>query len=378
MLEIYERVPKESSNPYGIKKIEKVKEEPFLLCISAQDRFPKSVFGLIREGMQAARVRTSQEDGPGYDVSNFPVHFLGMSYQLEQNRRSAGEALAEEVFIPLLGEEKKDLLEVERKMRNINIMTYCDGTRTYMEAEKKLEEYMKEKQYSEEEISLILSQISVTAIATMQDTSSLKATTMSFLDINDPEVMTMATTKLKEHLDQTPYEASLLPFSENSGLYYFEGTGEHSIKEYLKDESKGKIPLEMMICSSLNNSIHNQKTSNFVPLKYKSISSTLTEFLPYQTTKSKEELKRAFDQELEYEGAKKISPLEMKLYNEIDKLCKNNLFLEREKTWTKNELDRINNRYGKLIDVVKELAPEDLAEEILVKGADYQGRLGKK
>ena len=126
------------------------------------------------------------------------------------------------------------------------------------------------------------------------------------------------------------------------------------------------------------NSIHNQKTSNFVPLKYKSISSTLTEFLPYQTTKSKEELKRAFDQELEYEGAKKISPLEMKLYNEIDKLCKNNLFLEREKTWTKNELDRINNRYGKLIDVVKELAPEDLAEEILVKGADYQGRLGKK
>ena len=212
----------------------------------------------------------------------------------------------------------------------------------------------------------------------MQDTSSLKATTMSFLDINDPEVMTMATTKLKEHLDQTPYEASLLPFSENSGLYYFEGTGEHSIKEYLKDESKGKIPLEMMICSSLNNSIHNQKTSNFVPLKYKSISSTLTEFLPYQTTKSKEELKRAFDQELEYEGAKKISPLEMKLYNEIDKLCKNNLFLEREKTWTKNELDRINNRYGKLIDVVKELAPEDLAEEILVKGADYQGSLGKK
>lgn len=37
---------------------------------------PKSVFGIIREGMQAARIRTTQENGPGYDIKNFPAHFF--------------------------------------------------------------------------------------------------------------------------------------------------------------------------------------------------------------------------------------------------------------------------------------------------------------
>ena len=51
MLSIYKKVEKSMDNLYGIVSINNVQEidRPFLLCLSAQDNYDKSVFGIVRE-----------------------------------------------------------------------------------------------------------------------------------------------------------------------------------------------------------------------------------------------------------------------------------------------------------------------------------------
>ena len=80
MLKLYEKIARTEENLLGIQELEKetpiIGKEPCLLCISAQSMHPKSVFGIIREGMQAARIRTSQENGPGYDIKKLSISFF--------------------------------------------------------------------------------------------------------------------------------------------------------------------------------------------------------------------------------------------------------------------------------------------------------------
>ena len=74
MLSIYKKCEKSLSNPSGIVEITNINElsKPFLLCISTQDIIDKSIYGIMREGAQAARVCTSQEDAP-FKLSSIPL-----------------------------------------------------------------------------------------------------------------------------------------------------------------------------------------------------------------------------------------------------------------------------------------------------------------
>lgn len=55
MIQVYKKQEKNAQNPSGILEIHDISEltNPILLCLSAQDNFDKSIYGLIREGSRS-------------------------------------------------------------------------------------------------------------------------------------------------------------------------------------------------------------------------------------------------------------------------------------------------------------------------------------
>lgn len=378
MLKLYEKIARTEENLLGIQELEKetpiIGKEPCLLCISAQSMHPKSVFGIIREGMQAARIRTSQENGPGYDIKNFPSHFLGLSFQQDEEYKNQGVELAETYFLPILQKagKKVEVQEAKNKLRNINILTYCDGTKTYIEAEKALKERMKQLGYSNEEEEDILSQISVIAIATMQDTSKISASCTAFIDVNDTEIWTPMIVSLKESLEKDKKKISQEAISKNSSICYFNGPGHHSLKEYLKDTSLAKVPICTVVASSLNNSIYNQNAYTKIP--YSQNKSFYHMTLNYYNSEgfTPEEAIELFDQSLEYETAKKITPEMMETLNMFDRICKTTVKLKKENETLRERVESSQEKNQKLISTIEEIVPQDIYYEILVKGTGFQ------
>jgi 3-dehydroquinate synthase len=80
MLRVFKKCEKSIDKLYGVKEIVDFEnyDEPFLMCISSQDSIDKSVFGLIKEGARAARVRTSDEIAAGFKIDEMPIDFLGI------------------------------------------------------------------------------------------------------------------------------------------------------------------------------------------------------------------------------------------------------------------------------------------------------------
>lgn len=383
MITIYERVPKTRENAYGIKELAKedslIGKEPCLLCISAQNMYKKSVFGIIREGMQASRIRTTEEIGPGYDIKDFPVHFLGLTFQEDEKYKTPGEELAQEYIIPLIekvpNEERNTL---KNKFRNINVLTFCNGTQTYIELEELVQKRMQELGYDLEEQKDILKQISVTAIETMSDTSNINATCSTFIDVNDTEIWTPLTEKIQKKLDDEQKKIIQIPLSENKRLYYFKGDGTHSIKEYLKDQSLIKVPICAHVVSSLNNSIYNNKENNHTPLMQDdSFYNTLIPQLNNDAIK-KEEIVEMFDNNVDYDGVAKKTSETLDTLNELDIAYKMINTLEKDNTYLQESLKESHTSFEKLVNTVEKKVPEDTYYEILVEGTGFQMPIGKE
>ena len=77
MLQVYKKVEKSLDNPYGAISIQNLEElnKPFLLCLSAHDSNPKSIFGIIKEGARAARVNTTDEMAARFKIDELPQLF---------------------------------------------------------------------------------------------------------------------------------------------------------------------------------------------------------------------------------------------------------------------------------------------------------------
>lgn len=378
MLKIYEKVSKTQNNLLGIVEREKNKsligEEPCLLCISAQTMHPKSVFGIIREGMRAARLRTTEEIGAGYDIKDFPVHFLGMTFQSDEHYKNPGQELAETQFFPLLEEEGKRLTEeqVKNKFRNINILTYCNGTETYLEAEKQTKKRMEELGYSQEEQNNILSQISVVAIATMSDVSEINASCTTFIDVNDSEIWTPLIESLQERLEDGQKKIDQLPISLTSKICYFNGSGTHSIKEYLLDSSLAKAPICISIICSLNNSLHNKKQTEKHPYQQDNMFFNTTLHYYNKMKISPEEIIKRLDKSVEYEGVTPKSQEVIELLNHQDSLCKTMYYLQQENEYLRKKEKITSDKLDSLVSTMSDTLPKDTYYDILVKGIGFQ------
>ena len=72
-----------------------------------------------------------------------------------------------------------------KNFRNINFVTYCDGTKVFKKIEELLENKMEKLEYSSEEIKQILSQVCLAAISGSSLQGHIKATSLLLGDKND-------------------------------------------------------------------------------------------------------------------------------------------------------------------------------------------------
>ena len=85
-----------------------------------------------------------------------------------------------------------------------------------------------------------------------------------------------------------------------------------------------------------------------------------------------EEAIELFDQSLEYETAKKITPEMMETLNMFDRICKTTVKLKKENETLRERVESSQEKNQKLISTIEEIVPQDIYYEILVKGTGFQ------
>jgi len=273
MYKLYEKVPKSKEYMHGSRLMEDNEnpflEGPCLLCISGQydnSIAPKSNFGVTKTGMRMARLRVRGEKNAGFSLKDFPVKFL--SIQVDERNDKRGEKFVEKYLVPLISKngQRIDCIQAMKNMRNVNIMSYCDGKVLAQEFENNLISRMKQLGYTEEECKEIQSQMCMFQIATKRLTGAQKSTCISFKDINDTEVNDNVTSEERKEVLESPLEERVFSHSENEISYLFNGDGDHSLKKYTRVGKALPVCLSSAISKALENSIANFSGQHFIPV----------------------------------------------------------------------------------------------------------------
>ncbi len=363
MINIYKKREKSLENPSGYVEIknEDIKG-PFLLCISAQDFLDKSVFGIVREGAHAARCYTSQEYAGGFKIDKCPIDFLGLKFRPDDKYQYNYEEIVEKFLWPYLIKNGLDLESIKQTAKNMNFMTYCDGTFTYAKIENMIERKLKELYFSAEDIDDILSNFSLVSVGSMVNVTNFKTTVVSFVDVNDSEIFSEHTDEYKDLLAKYNRKSLYGKNGKNSILYLYEGSGKHSLKEYLKDETVVKSALSSVVSYFLEKSISDDKVKNAL---------TIDEVINRLNVYSNEEenisnLINRLDKEISYNNTPRYTSEEFILRTELDASYKELSKSRNIINSIKNELDGKNNKVNNLIININELCDAETAKAILL------------
>lgn len=338
-MKLYKKVKKSESN---LKGIELCQNNPFvlgpcLLCIAAIPH-DKSVFGLAREGMEAARLRTSKSTASGYDIENNPVSFLALPNPKDQENL---KDLVDTYILPLISENNKkiDINIAKKNVRNMNIMTYCDGAKAYLFIESYLKEKMNQLGYFNDEIKNILKECAFIAIGTSNPSikyndnevniSDMNATTFQFLDIMDSELeddtFPERLSKINKNDNKFPH---LLEVKDNHAIHTYIGNGEHDLKEYIGETNLVGATISKTITLCLKNSIKNNESTSFIELDINNLKLDVAGILnDYRTNKTLKDIFNDIDSELYYPNAIKYTDKEAieitneeEVYKELERL----------------------------------------------------------
>ena len=362
MITVFKKIEKNKENLLGIKEIPNVSEleKPFLLCLSAQDMVDKSVYGIVKIGAQSARVNTNEEMASGFKIDEFPVDFLGVKFKKDKDTKKEKELLDMLIIPYLFNSEDKSVDYLEKRARNINIMTYCDGTLDYIRLEKLLVEKLEQLGYSREYVERIVSQISLTAIGTIVDTSELIATTMKFVDVNDDEISNDKTYEIKKELNEKRKKSTCVKETKsNNFTYYYDGSGEHELREYLIDGVLVKPVLCSMVSYFLNKSIQNEKKSSedLMQLYEKFGNENL----------DPRKLMDYLDRSLRYNGAPKYTESEAKLRKELDESYSSLFAVSRDLVYKTKSNDENERKVRGLVESIQEFSSETTFYQIMGK-----------
>lgn len=362
MLRIYKKCEKSVNNPYGIKEIRDFDSynKPFLLCLSAQDQIDKSVFGLIKEGARAARVRTSDELAGGFEIEEMPIDFLGIKYEYSNVKDIKANSLVDDFLYPFLKRER----DIKKQARKINLFTYCNATNVYVQAEKRLREKLLEDGYNEEEIKDILKQICIVSIASEIDLSKVYATSVTFKDVNDREVFDKMSRMASDKMLTTNRETFTAKIGqENRSVFFgYNGTGEHELKEYFKKNNIVKPAICAVVSMIVENSILNEQVSELIPIDSKYLIKRL--FINNGEFEDNEKLLSNIDMHLNY-GAHRYTKEEHELLLKMEKVCKKLISTQKFLARESKELESEKEKNLLLITGIKEKCSEVAFEQIV-------------
>lgn len=353
MVTMFQKIVKSKKNLFGFQELRKEDKpllNPTMICLSAQARHAKSVYGIVREGMQAARLRTTQDRAAKYDLANFPVQFVGMSYDYQN--KSFEDSIAQDYFLPILSNygTRLPLEQAKQNMRNITFMTYCDGVRIYKDFEISLVKSLQELKYSNDEIKEIMQELVLVAVETMQDTSTCLATSFQLVDTQDTEIWELGTKALIDGLEKQNTNHDFIRTGNHHGIYYYNGSGSHSIKAFFQTGNLANSIISIIVSQSLTRSIkHNNEFS------FESVQKMINSIIKHHNLGyTPQEILSDVDSNLDYPGARVLSDFECEHLDIIDELSKKANTLENDNRVTKSQLaiERKNN--DKLMRAINE------------------------
>lgn len=270
MVHIYEKKPITYDNEYGIEEItnqDVFKNGPCVIVILGQTWFLSSINGAMRLVTNLVNENIDDFYEPNKRVFGLGFGNLGIgSFFGEYGEFSESSPTNEELeefvntyFLPLvsINNDRIDKMNAMKNIRNINFVTYCNGTKIFKKIEELLENKMKEFGYSNEEIKLILSQVCLVAISGSAIQEGTKATTLLFGDKND-------------HSFDTESQLSELKNSliETNGYFEFvvDGDGNHDFRKYMRDDLKLSSLIKTFLKKALENSGYNYNNDIFLPI----------------------------------------------------------------------------------------------------------------
>lgn len=380
MYKLYKRVQKTKEYMYGIKTIENDEnpflEGPCLLCISAQldnSYAKKSNFGIVKQGMQMSRMRVRGSINAGFDINEFPVNFLAIEIDNQGKGRTMEKEERTKVFVdkylvPLISDNGKriDTNKAMKNMRNVNMLSYCDGTVAIQNMEENLVSRMQEIGYTNEECIKIQSQMCMIPISTDRLSGTQKSTCISFKDIYDDEVCDNVTQEEQQAVEESQIKERIIKYSNNEIAYLFAGDGEHDLKKYTQAGIAMSVCLSDVVSRVLQNSIENYLNPNFVPINVQELTGNMEAIMQKaEEGSSREDLMQELDSNLEYEGANKISNLEAQLLDMLDESYDSQILMQAELARVKRDLGKAEEKLNQTDEAIKANCTETTYKKII-------------
>lgn len=275
----------------------------------------KDVNGAIKTIIEMSRLKTSNNPNAKFDIEDFPVNFLSVKYgdKISSDEKGISE-FTEKYLYPLIEKDgqKLEAKQAMKNIRNINMMTYCNGTEFALEVEKLLINEMYKIGYEENDIDKIINQMCVFPISTnMLDGKQVKASYMSFRDINDIEVGWWSEQERKDFIKNFPFgeEYGMLGGEDSAAVYCINGNGEHRLKHMIQQGIAMPTCISSSVSKALNNAIKNhfeENDNDFSPISLELLVEDYEKYIEQgKSGKTKEEIMKGFDEQLKYTNVNK-------------------------------------------------------------------------
>lgn len=379
MITVYNKIEKSMENTSGFQVVPNYDslERPFLLCLSPQNNLSKSIYGIMREGAQAARILTTQGVAGRFKLDEFPADILGVRFESDDQYQQAYTEIADKFLHPFLVQKGQRYDIVRKQARKINIFAYCDGVYTYKGIEERLETLLERDGYNADEIHGILSQISLTALESLVETGSLHATSAAFIDVNDKEIECDKTDSYRSLLGSEEQNSVFSPLGNSNGvLYIYRGNGIHKVKAFFKDESNIAKPAVCGVVSMfLENSLENSLGGELSEVSVNQIMAQIERFENEDVTPN--ELLDRLDEALVYNHAPRYSEETAQVKMELDSAYKllrktNQAFIH-----SLNYRQGQDLRLSSVIRGIHEFSSDVTFEQILTYAHMWQPKDGK-
>ena len=381
-LQLYERVPKNTGYPRGEAIIEEgdfLTNGPVILGVSAQDD-PKSVFGISKFCMNVVGIQIRENNPQGYNLEGFPVSFCSIKLEnTEENGKNNEEDILQQFYEEYLkyviedNSQKKSVEEVAKRLRNLNILGYCNGNYRVEKIINTLKSNMERIGFSKQEIDYSISQIGLVTLATDYNTQEIGCTVVDFHEMKDSEVSSKYIHKeTGKVLEESNLLEGFLEINNRRAEYVLIHSNEHSMKHYFEDGTATPACLKKVVSNLLISSINASK-GNFVPLTSKQILAGCKELLQESKKgKSKEQILENADKSIQYEGAKKLTQSASEIQRELEMACDSIINLKSINSHLEARNKKLNEQINKMQNLVDEKCSENTAKTIKIEAGLWQ------
>lgn len=249
MVHLFEKKPITADNTYGIEEIndpDVFKKGPCIIIALAKTWHLSNINGAMRLVSNLVNPNIDEQYNPDRRVFGIAsgemeasTYTDDCSFSKDEPNDADVSEFVDTYLVPLVSKNGKKISvdEAMNNMRNVNFVTFCNGSLIYGIMEIALAIKMRVLCYTEEEINLILSQASLAAVSGDIEFNRTRAATLLFTDKNDTT---------DEGLKESMVECN------NYYRYIVDGDGRHEFKKYMQDDPKLSSAIKTFLNKALD------------------------------------------------------------------------------------------------------------------------------